>query len=141
MFRFCRTCYGQVVIPGAVASELARLAAPPAVRSLVESQPAWLSVAEAPRRDAELKDLGDGEAEAIVLAESLGADLLLCDDKEARGMARLRGVQVVGTLGVLKEASHRGLIDLSNALGKLQQTSFRVAGTLLESILEEDSSG
>jgi predicted nucleic acid-binding protein len=47
--------------------------------------------------------LDRGEAEVIVLAEELKADAVLIDDLKARKTANLRGLTVVGTIGVLLE--------------------------------------
>jgi predicted nucleic acid-binding protein len=46
---------------------------------------------------------------------------------------------VTGTLGVLEEAARRGLLNLPDALARLQQTSFRASPTLLRLLLERDA--
>lgn len=128
--------YGSVVIPPAVAIELSRPASPDSVRSLIQNPPSWLSIAEAPFCGAELTALGDGEKQAIALASLLKADLLLCDDKDARNVAIRRGLGVVGTLGVLDEAAQKGLLDLAAAVRLLRHTNFRITPALIEKILE-----
>jgi len=50
-----------------------------------------------------------GEAEAIVLALELNADLLL-DDRDAGNLAKRLGPQVMGTLGAIVLAKYKGLI-------------------------------
>jgi uncharacterized protein len=50
------------------------------------------------------------EAEAILLSEEISADLILSDDASARAAAQQRGLDVMGTVGVLIEARERGLI-------------------------------
>ena len=52
--------------------------------------------------------LDRGEAEVIVLAEELRADAVLIDDLKARKTAVLRGLAVVGAIGVLLDAKERG---------------------------------
>jgi len=42
-----------------------------------------------------------------MLAAELGADQLTVDDREGRRLAEERGIPVMGTLGVLKEAAGR----------------------------------
>ncbi len=52
--------------------------------------------------------LGRGELEAMALYKHLRADRLLVDDNRARKVARLNGIEVIGSLGVLlrgKESS------------------------------------
>jgi predicted nucleic acid-binding protein len=55
------------------------------------------------------RSLAQGEREAILLAEEEGAPLLV-DERKAREIAEHRGIEVVGTLWVLKEAKQRGLL-------------------------------
>ncbi len=133
------TLYGQVVIPCAVADELSRATSPAAIRDFIQTPPAWLRVTDAPAGDPELSALGDGEQQAIILAQALGADLLLCDDKDAREAAIRRRVKVTGTLGVLQEAAENGLLDLAIALKALRGTNFRISRALLDRILKDSS--
>jgi predicted nucleic acid-binding protein len=51
-----------------------------------------------------------GEAEAIVLAQEMGADIILLDEKKARKIALANSQRVIGTLGVLQLAKDKGLI-------------------------------
>jgi predicted nucleic acid-binding protein len=55
------------------------------------------------------RGLAEGECEAILLAEEAGATLLI-DERKAREAAAQRGIDVVGSLWVLKEAKQRGMI-------------------------------
>ena len=103
--------YGQVVVPPAVVSELSRPSSPEPVRKLLKSAPSWLIVGQAPAADQNLSGLGDGEQQAITLAQSLHADLLLCDDKDARDAAQRKALLVIGTLGILQEAARNGLLN------------------------------
>jgi len=54
--------------------------------------------------------LDRGEAEAIVLAKALKADLLLMDEAMGRQAARLEHMPVIGLMGVLLIAKKKGLL-------------------------------
>ena len=56
-------------------------------------------------------DLGAGEAEAIVLAREVCAELVLLDERMGRAAAKRLGLRVTGLVGVLIEARERGLLD------------------------------
>ncbi len=136
-----RLLYGRVLVPPEVLSELSSSGAPPAVAHWVSSQPAWLDV-RAPRggaSDAPLLRIGPGERAAILLSEEEPAVLLLIDDAAGRAEASRRGIPVTGTLGVLRTAALRGLLDLPTALTSLTATNFRVSVRLVEELLAEDA--
>lgn len=52
-----------------------------------------------------------GEYEAMALYKKLGADRLLADDKRARKLAKLNGINTIGSLGILLLAKEKGLIE------------------------------
>jgi predicted nucleic acid-binding protein len=83
-----------------------------------------------------IRKLHSGEQSAILLAESLEADIVLLDEKVAREAAKERGLRVTGTLGVLGEGASRGLVDLTSALQRLRKTNFRYSPALLKAILD-----
>jgi hypothetical protein len=72
-----------------------------------------------------LQDLDEGEKAALILAASLGADLLLLDDREGVRVAREKGFRVIGTLRVLHLAATRGVLDLAECFEQLKRTNFR----------------
>lgn len=129
--------YDQVIIPHAVLYELSVPQAPEPVQAWIAQPPVWLEVQPIENQpDVGLIDLDLGEQEAIALAEQLGADLIIVDDRDARQMALQRGLNVIGLLGVLGVAAQRNLVNFSVAIERLQQTTFRVSPVLIESLLE-----
>jgi len=56
------------------------------------------------------REMGPGEAEAIVLARELEADLVLIDDEKPREVARQLGLKVAGTIAILVKAWRTGLL-------------------------------
>jgi predicted nucleic acid-binding protein len=129
--------FERVLIPVAVRDELGDEGAPETVRALVSQLPVWLDVQPVVMRsDSALEKLHPGEREAILLAETLRADLIILDEKAARQLATDRGLRVTGLLGVLDEAATRGFVNLPSAIDRLRQTSFRASPRLLDSLLQ-----
>jgi len=134
------TLFGSVVIPQKVFEELQRSATPLAVRQWIAQQPIWLDIRTVQRPLNLITDkLGDGEREAILLAEELKADVLLIDDKDGRDEAMRRHIPITGTLGVLRAAALKGLIDLPEVIQRLRQTTFREPTQIVTAMLEEDA--
>jgi predicted nucleic acid-binding protein len=107
----------------------------------MQQPPEWLEILPAPivdSQDSSLAGLDPGERAAIVLAESIRADLLLIDDRAGAILAQQRGLAVTGTLGVLDLASRAGLLHLQDAFARLQKTNFRYPPSLMEALLEEE---
>jgi predicted nucleic acid-binding protein len=63
------------------------------------------SVAARHRRLPGTEKLGEGEAEAILLAKEVRADILLTDDRKARAAAVSLNVRCTGLLGLLSVGS------------------------------------
>jgi predicted nucleic acid-binding protein len=132
-----RKLFSEVVVPAAVITELLHEDAPEAVRIWAANLPSWVSVQENPvRSPAGLEKLQAGEQAAILLAESMNADLILIDEKSARHVAAERGMRITGTLGVLGEAAVRDLVDLTAAIDRLRRTSFRCSPALMKATLD-----
>ena len=130
--------FGQVIIPHAVRAELHAPGTPLVVREWADSAPSWLEVRTASFIDPGIK-LGLGEAEAICLAAELHADQLLVDDRKTRRIAIALGLAVVGTLNILEASSMRDMVDLPNAIRKLQVTNFRAPADLVKLLLDRDA--
>jgi predicted nucleic acid-binding protein len=82
------------------------------------------------------EELDAGESEAIVLAQELGASLVLIDDGVARRKTQRLGLRVVGTLGVLLMCKEAGLIaQVQPVLEQLRQTDFRMSLRVYREVL------
>lgn len=77
---------------------------------------------------------------AIALAGSLGAELLLIDERAGFRIAKDRGLRVTGTLGLLDLAAERGLIDFAAAMRQLERTSFRRPEQVMQALMAKHSS-
>ena len=103
--------------------------------------PDWViiqSVADFALQNDLLNIVDPGEASAIALAEEIGCDYLLTDDKAARKIAEQRGITVKGSIGLLLFAKQQGLIPLIKPyLEKIQNTNFRISYALIAKILAQ----
>jgi Domain of unknown function (DUF3368) len=106
---------------------------------LAQHQASWLDRRVVAQISSDLHQLDSGEREAIALARSLDASLVLLDERRGRRMAKGLGLVVSGTLGVLDLAARRGLVDLEDAFSRLEQTTFRATPRLLRHIQEKSS--
>lgn len=109
------------------------------MRDWAGNPPIWLTVAEAPtRNDWVPQRLNVGERAAITLALGLHADLILIDDRDAVVVARAQGLAVVGTIGILDLSRRRKLIDITDAVTRLNATNVRYPPSLLDALLSGD---
>lgn len=81
--------------------------------------------------------LGEGEREAIVLAQEVGA-VLVVDDPDARETAARLGLPFLGSLGILREAKLQGIIPVVKPhLDALRIHQFRLSDALYQTFLRE----
>ncbi|HZV88680.1 MAG TPA: DUF3368 domain-containing protein [Candidatus Binatus sp.] len=130
--------FEKIHVPIEIRDELSRDASPQTVRTWMQQPPEWLVIHPAPTEDPSLAALDAGERSAILLAESMHAELLLIDERAGANLAQQRGLTVTGTLGVLDLASRAGLISLRDVFARLRGTNFRYPPSLLEMLLEEE---
>lgn len=101
--------FGEVRVPAAVFDEVAVEGQPGAqqLRMYLAGKVVNVNPAE---HGISVGGIGRGELEAMALYRHLRADLLLVDDRRARGAARGYGIEIVGSAGVLVLAKRRALI-------------------------------
>lgn len=140
-FELLRELYAEIFIPEAVRREVVEEGAGQPGADEVK-RAGWMktqAVTNTLLVQALRQDLDAGEAEAIVLAVELDADLLLMDERRGREVARHLGVDRTGVIGLLVEAKHRGFISaIKPLLGALRdQAGFRVRQALYEQVLTD----
>ena len=136
--------FGEVLIPQAVFQELKHPKTPAKVQQWISRLPAWLevrTVASAPALAAPgpaLMKLDIGEREAIQLALELGISTVLLDETDGRREAENLHLEVRGTLGILERGARLGKIDFRQALGKLEQSNFRMSPAIKAAFLKRN---
>lgn len=87
--------------------------------------------------------LDRGESEAITLAKEKSTDLLIIDERFARDVARGIGLKYIGTLGVLREAKSKGLINgIKQYMDSLRtKAGFWISEDVYKEILKIESEG
>lgn len=129
---------GHVLIPPEARSELDQPETPASVRAWIAALPSWLAVQSRPAvTDAALARFDPGERAAISLAEAIGADAVLMDDRAGVTVALAKGLAVLGTIGLLDRAARRGLVDPKVVFTRLRATNFRYPAALLDMLIEE----
>lgn len=133
-----RQICGRVIVPEAVFQELTAVGGhhPGAVAQQLD----WVETRAVSNRvlvNALQVELDKGEAEAIALAQELAADLLLIDEHLGRAVATRLGVRIIGLLGVLIEAKHRGLIqEVKPLVDALMSLGFHIKQNLYQRVLQ-----
>jgi len=123
--------YGEVKIPPAVAKEL--LNYHNALPDFVQTAP----VGDSLLLEQLKHQLDPGEAEAIVLAKKLHADLLLIDEALGRKAARHEHLPVIGLMGVLLIAKKKGLVaSIRNLIEQLEtEAGFYLSRQVKEKVI------
>lgn len=131
--------FGEVYIPQAVFDESVTFGRKESAAREVVANADWIQVVTVKERiavDVLLDELDLGEAEAIVLAGEMEADLVLMDEKKGRRKLTQLSISKIGTLGVLLKAREVGLIpSLKLEIEELQKTGFSVSASVVEQIL------
>jgi predicted nucleic acid-binding protein len=123
--------YGRILIPHAVHDEMLSSKAPPGVRAWARNPPGWLELlSPSTGLHPPVARLDRGETEAIALAEELRADWLLIDE------AAKRGLQTIGTLGILREGHRAGMLDFRASMDRLLASGFRIDQSLIQLVLD-----
>ena len=84
-------------------------------------------------------EIGIGESEAIILAMELNANIVLIDDKIARGIADSIGLKVAGTLSIIYEAINNKLINenFNEIIKTMRKNNIWISDEIID-IVEKD---
>ena len=127
--------FDEVLIPIEVHQELLNQNAPEVVRTWAANLPGWCSVKTASREDRpELLALDIGERAAIELALQSGVPAILIDEIAGREAAARLGLEVSGTVGLLRKAANADAVDFESAMARLLETNFRISRSVVQQI-------
>ncbi len=131
--------YHHVAVPEAVHAELQLGSSHRETRIIADcSQQGWLQVVSVPSSSTlvELKQIVDpGEAEAILLAESVNCRFLFIDDRKGRRVAVNRGLKVVGVAGLLLAAQQQKRIEaVAPLIKQMSEFGYRLSPGLCHEI-------
>lgn len=130
--------YSQIYIPQAVYNEIEAGKSKGYYKDL--SKIDWIKIIEIQNKQAVnyFLDLDEGEAEAIILANELKADLIILDEKLGRFHAKHAKLKVTGTIGVLIKAKSEKLIySLKPLLDELTDKEVWISEKLKIDILKK----
>lgn len=137
-----RQLYGELFVPEAVWREVVieGVGQPGADEVRAATWIKTQSVTNTPLVHALRQELDAGEAEAIVLALEIQAELLLMDERVGRETARHLGLHYTGLIGVLVEAKGKKLIDaIKPHLDALRNVAgFRISEALYARVLQDE---
>ena len=78
-----------------------------------------------------------GETEAMLLYKQKLADKLLIDDKRGRRIAKINGINTIGSLGILLSAKQSGLISkIKPQIEDIAASRIYLTQSLIEVVLE-----
>lgn len=130
--------YGKIHVPSAVWQEIVAAGHDRAGTTEIDSAK-WIrqgNIKDAIAAEVLGERLDAGESESIVLSLELRADVLLMDEERGRRIAVARGINVIGTLGMLVLAKQRKLVpSVTILLDKLIAAGFRMSANLYRAVL------
>jgi len=137
-----RDLYEELIIPEAVWHEVVVEGAGQPGSEEVKAAD-WIKTQSVVNRDlkrALQQELDAGEAEAIVLALEIGAELLFMDERLGREVAGHFGLRYAGLIGILIEAKRKGRISaVKSHLDSLRNLAgFRVSNELYLRVLQDE---
>ncbi len=133
-----RELYENIVVPQTVASELRQgLDEGEDVPDLAEYP--WIQIRHIriPKVIGLMTDLGPGEAGVLALALDHRDVLVVLDDLLARRIAKLQGLRLTGTAGILLKAKQQGYLkSFAPLIEQLKKLGFRLSNQMQQDILK-----
>jgi len=110
--------FGEIIIPDKVFNEVV-IAGSDKYGSSDIKECIWIKVTKTSDNILKsylMQTLDEGEAEVIVLADELKADLIIIDERLARNYVEKANMKLIGTLGILAKSKLEGYIPCARNL-------------------------
>ncbi|MEO8861871.1 MAG: DUF3368 domain-containing protein [Ginsengibacter sp.] len=131
--------FSEVTVPDAVHKEILQLSGYNLSKYLSADWISFRQITNLQLYKDLLKEVDEGESEAIVLAKEISADLLLIDERKGTLIARSLGIKTIGLLGVLLLSKDKNIIPfVQPVLDELiATTTFRIDKNLYTNVLKQ----
>jgi len=134
--------FGEIVIPAEVWKEVVERGKGKAGSEAIEKAK-WIKVQDVGDDlsvEVLCRNIDRGEAEAIILAKRINADILILDEKIAREIAMAVGLKVVGSLALIYEGIKRGIVDqtLAEIIKKMRERNIWISDEVIEEITKRN---
>ena len=131
--------FDQILVPPSVHTEILKLEKFGfALETYLEGD--WIEIRDPTNKEMveELRtEIDQGESEAIALAEELNAQLIIIDERLGTQIAREKGLNTIGLLGLLIKAKEKSILDAVKPLvEELEGVGFWIGRKLKARILE-----
>lgn len=130
--------YGEINIPKAVYEEIEAGKQKVFYQNLAKIS--WINILEIENKQAlnYFIDLDKGEAEAIILATEINADLTIIDEKLGRFYAKNTGLKITGTIGTLLKAKTKGFVkEIKPLIIELEKQNVWFSNTFINQVLSK----
>jgi len=139
-----KSLFDEIIIPRAVYNELTNNSVYVKEAEIVKSCEYIVvkDVLDTEAVNSLMYDIGldHGESEAIILSKELNCDLLIVDEKKARRVAKERGMNLSGTIGLLSLSYDRGIISGAELMGivdNMKMSGIRISDSLYNLLMNK----
>ncbi|MCH8318192.1 MAG: DUF3368 domain-containing protein [Bacteroidetes bacterium] len=136
-FSLLKDIYEKIIIPEGVYQEIEIGKNKEYYINLAELE--WVKIEKIKNNQAikYLAGLDKGEAEVIILAEEINADIVVIDEKIGREYAKRNNLNLTGTLGILIKAKNKRLIKaIKPLIDEMQNKGVWLNDKLIISVLK-----
>ncbi len=131
--------FSKIIVPPAVHKEVLQLSGYDLSTYLSSDWISTLAITNLQLYYRLLKEVDEGESEAIVLSKEIHTDLLLIDERKGTHLARSLGIKTIGLLGVLLLSKERNIIPFVKPVLNeiIANTTFRIDKKLYTNVLKQ----